>query len=365
MMRWISIILAVIISLLLTTSLFAKTSVLIDFDKLKANGNGDPASSLAEDDPKMKDYTDHDNKNRTQHMPTLVSYGDLAGSSFTQAEKDFMKISLAAYNWDVTLNSSAAFVENTRFSKAIEWHTKSVPVLTMDNTADANREGFTILGARIKFPEWPYNCYANIKPPFEIPAFDDILTTYKGEPETDAQKLASGKYRKFDGYGMIKNVGTIKSIKMKVYGLQFQNSIALILKDDLGSITEYSFPEYLDFDGWKEIVWTNPAYIDNAANRNLYFMPLYPHSEPYVTLYGFRVYRQGDKIGGDFVVYIKDVTITYDLAVLERDEVIDNEGAWQIISSKVIEAKRREMSKLGQNQILRFLEKKKMDQTAP
>jgi hypothetical protein len=364
MMRWISIIFVIFISLLLTTSLFAKTSVLIDFDKLKANGDGDPKNSLAVDDPKMKDAKDHDAKKRIQHMPTLVSYGDIAGSSFSQAEKDFMKISLAAYNWDVTLNSSAAFVENTRFSKAIEWHTKAVSILA-DNTADAGRDGFTILGARIKFPEWPYNCNATIKPPFEIPAFDDILTNYKGEPETDAQKLAAGKYKKFDGYGMVNNVGTIKSMKMKVYGLQFQNSISVLLKDDLGVITEYSFPEYLNFDGWREITWNNPAYIDSAANRSLYFMPLYPHSEPYVTLYAFRVYRQGDKIGGDFVVYIKDVKITYDLAVLDRDEPIDNEAAWQIISSKVIESKRREMTKLGQGQILRFLEKKKMDSTAP
>jgi hypothetical protein len=363
MMRWISIIFVVIISLFLTTSLFAKTSVLIDFDKLKANGDGDPKNSLAQDDPKMKDAKDHDAK-RKQHMPTLVSYGDIAGSSFSDAEKAFMKTSLAASNWDVFLNSSAAFVENQRYSKAIEWHTKAVSILS-DGTADANRDGYTILGIRIKFPDWPYNCWALIKPPFEIPAFDDRLTNYKGEPETDAKKLADGKYKKFDGYGMVNNVGNIKSIKMKVYGQQFQNSIAVLLKDDLGVISEYSFPQYLDFDGWREITWNNPSYIDNAANRKLYFMPLYPFSEPYVTLNGFRVYRQGDKIGGNFVLYIKDVSITYDLAILDTDPIVDNEGAWNIIQDKVVESKRREMLKLGQNQILRFLEKKKMDSTAP
>jgi hypothetical protein len=364
MMRRISIF---IISLILTTGLFAKTTVLIDFDLLKANGDGDPKNSLAVDDPKMKDYTDHDKTKRIQHMPTLVSYGDIAGSSYSDAEKATMKTSLAAYNWDVILNSSAASADNMRYSKAIEWHTKAVNVLLADQSGDkAKAQGFTILGVRIKFPTWPYNCYATISPPFEIPAYDSITTDFKGTPETDAKKIADGKGKKFEnGYGMIENVGTIKSISIKVYGLQFQNSIAVMLKDDQSVITEYSFPQYLDFDGWKELVWNNPAYIDNAANRKLYFMPLYPNSTSYVKLDGIRIYRQGDKVGGDFVFYVKDIKVTYDLASLDSEVIIDHEQAWNILEQKVIEAKKRELSKLGQNQILRFLEKKKMDSTAP
>jgi hypothetical protein len=351
----------------LTTCLFADTSVLIDFDKLKANGDGvDATKSLAQDDAKMKDVKDHDAKARTQHMPTIIDYSAVAGSSFNDKERSAMRISLASYNWDVELNSSASSIENRRFSKAIEWHTKSVNALTYDLSGDkAKTDGFTILGARIHFPETPFNCWALIKPPFEIPAFEDIVTDFKGAAITDQKLLTDGKQKKFEnGYGVIKNVGAIKNIKMRVFGCQFKNSIAVLIKDDNSVTTEYPM-NYLDFDGWKEQVWNNPNYIDNAANRNLYVLPLYPHGMPYIKLIGFRIYRQGEQFGGDFVVYIKDVKVTYDKAVLESQEIIDHESAWGILQARTEEAKKREYSRIGQNQILRFLEKQKMDKSAP
>ena len=63
MRKSISLLLGALFIFGMTTSLFAETTVLIDFNKLKANGNGfDPAASLAEDDAKMKDFKDHDPK---------------------------------------------------------------------------------------------------------------------------------------------------------------------------------------------------------------------------------------------------------------------------------------------------------------
>jgi hypothetical protein len=370
MSKWISLFLSSVLFLCLTTNLFADTSVLIDFHKLKANGvfftkdgSPDPAQSLAADDPKMKDFTNHDSK-RIQHMPTIVNYSGVAGSSYTDKEKAGMVVSLAAPNWDVELNSSAASVENKRFSKAIEWHSKFQPVLKDPSDDVKEGGGFNILGIRIHFPETNFNNWALIKPPFEIPAYEDITVNYKGEKETDAAKLRAGKGNKFIGFGVIKNVGNIKSIEMRAYGTQFKNSIAVLLKDELGIVTEYQMPQYLDFDGWKKIIWTNPNYIDNAANRSLYIVPLYPYNTPYIKLVGFRIYRQGDQIGGDFVTYIRDVKVTYDLAVLERDYPIEHEEAWGILQSRTEEAKLREFSRIGQNQVLRFLEKQKMDKSS-
>ena len=203
-----------------------------------------------------------------------------------------------------------------------------------------------------------------IKPPFEIPAYEDLITNYKGEEEKDDGVKKGMRGKKFDGFGVIKNVGIIKSMDLRVYGTQFKNSIAVLLKDQDNMTTEYHMPQYLDFDGWKKITWVNPNYIDDAANRTLFVVPLYPHTMPYVKLAGFRVYRQGDQIGGDFVTYVKDVIITYDKAVLDKEYPIDHEEAWGILQSRTEESKKREYSRIGQSQILKYLEKQKMDKSA-
>jgi hypothetical protein len=343
MSKWMGLFLSSVLFLSLSTNLFSVTNTLIDFNKLKANGDGSKAVDAG-------DFKSH---KATQHMPTIVSYAGVAGSSFSDAEKENMKISLSANNWDVELNSSAASVQNTRYSKTIEWHSKYVPVLK-DPSDDVKADGgFTIMGIRVHFPETNFNNWALIKPPFEIPAYDDV--------SSDNGSLNKGG--KFDGYGVLKNVGTIKSIKMRVYGTQFKNSIAILLKDGNNVQTEVHMPQYLDFDGWKELSWSNPNYIDNAANRTLYVVPLYPNSTPYIKLVGFRIYRQGDQIGGDFVTYIRDVKVTYDEAMLIKDYPVDHEAAWGILADRTAEAKKREFSRLGQAQILRFLERQKMDKS--
>lgn len=393
--------------LLMVTALFGKTSVLIDFDLLKANGNGDPAQSVEKGTiPYNEHYIDRAYKvdqetNEkvfiNQHMPTLVDYSGVAGSNFKDDEKALMKVSLSANNWDIVINSSANSVKNRGNSKTIEWHTNYVPVLKplvtaeegeaegeapAEGGADGDAEGFTVLGVRVHFPLSTFNNWALIKPPFEIPAYDEIWTDELGNVKAEYQEQLQAdenggmifdssilteedKGDKFlNGYGVIRNVADIKTIDLRVYGCQFKNSISILLKDENEIVTEYHMPQYLDFDGWRQITWSNPNYITNAANRDLYVVPLYPRAIPYIKLQGFRVYRQGDQLGGDFVTYVKDVHVTYDEAVLERENpVIEHEKAWGILSARTQEAKKREFSKIGHVQILRFLEQKKMHRT--
>lgn len=381
MTRRISLITGALLFVSLSTSVFGVTKTLIDFDKLKANGNGDPAKSKAIGEIK---YNEHPS-DMTQHMPTLIDYSQIAGSNFTEVDTKGMSTSLAANNWNVKLNSSAATVENKAYSFTKEWHTKFVGVLRGDDATgdkNADKEGFTVLGVRIHFPESTFNNWALIRPPFEIPAYEDMWIDEKGAIKADYEsKLAkddSGRIKydssilkkedrgtKFlDGKGVVRNVGVLKSIDLKVYGCQFKNSISVLLKDENDVVTEYSMPQYLDFDGWRKITWVNPNYVTKAANRDLYIVPLYPRSEPFVKIYGFRVYRQGDQIGGDFVTYIKDVVITYDEAVIEREDLpIIHEDAWGILADRREEAKKREFSKIGQAEILKYLENQKMDKS--
>lgn len=369
MRKWIILSLIVVLILSLSINAYAKRAALIDFSKLKANGDGiDTGKSLAEGSAEIKDYTNHDAENRRQHLPTLLDYSSIAGSNYTEDEIKGMGTSLSAYNWDVILNSSAAHVKNQKYSYAIEWHTKYVPVLAEEQKEGESKdtpEGYNVLGVRIHFMDAPFNNWALIQPPFEIPGYENKDVDYQGNKLSaeDKQKPENVGTKYDNGYGVLKNVGNLKTIDVRVYGCQFKNSLAILVKDDMNIVNEYHFPQYLDFDGWRKLTWKNPNYIEEAANRDLYVVPLYPRSMPYVKFSAFRIYRQGDQYGGDFVTYFKDVYVTYDEAVLERDNVpIEHELAWGIIQARTIEAKAREMRKIGHDQVLRYLERKKMHQ---
>ncbi len=376
MKKWICLILVITISVFLSTVLSAEEKVLIDFSLLKANSvdgktqeEGTVAAPLAKESEEYKKFDDHkttvNNKEepRTQHMETLMDFSGVIGMNYNAEDRKSMKVSLAPSNWIVRLNSSAAFVENTAMSYTLEWHTKANETSILHDPPKQGQTaqkpaGYSILGIRIKFPEENFNNWALVSPPFDIPAYEDKNLDFVGKSiDNTLPENRGNKYE--NGYGVIKNISVIKRIKMRIYGLQFKNSIAILIKDDNFRVTEYHFPEYLDFDGWREIVWVNPNYIENVANRELFIVPLYPKSEPHIKLEGFRVYRQGDQFGGDFVVYIKDVKVVYDLAILDLEREIDHESAWGILEARVKEAKIRELTRIGDSQLMQYLERKK------
>ncbi|MBN2546804.1 MAG: flagellar protein [Spirochaetes bacterium] len=376
MKKWICLILVITISVLLSTILHAEEKTLIDFSLLKANSidgktqeEGTVLAPLAKDSEEYKKFDDHtstlNNKEepRKQHMETLLDFSGVVGMGMNSTDAKSVKVSLAPANWVVRLNSSAAFTENTAMSYALEWHTKANETSILhdppkEGQAAQKPAGYTILGLRVKFPEANFNCWALISPPFDIPAYEDKTIDFVGRPiDKNLPENRGTKYE--NGYGVIKNISIIKRIKMRIYGLQFKNSIAILIKDDNFRVTEYHFPEYLDFDGWREISWVNPNYIENVANRELFIVPLYPRSEPHIKVEGFRIYRQGDQYGGDFVTYIKDVKVVYDLAILETEREIEHESAWGILEARVKEAKVRELQRIGDSQLLRYLEKQK------
>ncbi|MDY7028204.1 MAG: flagellar filament outer layer protein FlaA, partial [Spirochaetota bacterium] len=127
-----------IMLLVVSFSVTAEESVLIDFSELTA------------------DLEDGNNS------ATLVDFSEKAGIGFSDEEKELMKTSLAIENWDVVLASSSRTVENQRLSYTLE-----APVRD-----DAQKfAGETVMGIRVHFPTEPFNSYAIIEPPFEIPAY--------------------------------------------------------------------------------------------------------------------------------------------------------------------------------------------------
>jgi len=148
-----------------------------------------------------------------------------------------------------------------------------------------------------------------------------------------------------------------------VYGNNFPNGLGLILKDQNGE-EKSIFLDNLRFDGWRKLVWNNPNYVTEVRNRELKTMPLYPHSVPFVKLEGLVIYRDGAQEGGDMITYVKEIEITYDQAILDTDQDFDHESLWGILSERQDARRQAEIRRLGNLQVLRYLEQQKMHKEA-
>jgi hypothetical protein len=321
-------VLFVLIALLSIGTVSAEEAVLIDFAQLAANY---PA-----DDP-------------VHNERTLVDYSIAAGSSYTEEEKAEMKISLAIENWEVLLASSSRRLETIADSMIRE-----APV----REGASNYEGQSVMGARINFPTDPFNSWALIRPPFEIPAYAD-RDAVQADGSLEVSDEEVGRGTKFDGFGVVKNVGVLRSVSMNVHGLNFPHGVSVILQDENNREHEI-FMGYLRFDGWRTLEWRNPNYIEEVRNRELRVFPLYPNLTPMRKLIGIRVYRDAAMQGGDFITYIKDISITYDRAVLNLERDINDEAVWGILQDRERSRWEAELRNLGSIQVLRYLEQRKM-----
>lgn len=324
--------------LLLAGSLsFADKAMLIDFTQLEA----DCCKDAKTDRP-------------TQNKRTVMDFSVSAGATFTEDQKGLMKTSLALPEWEVSLNSSARNVGSLAESKVV-----AAPV---KDSAKVPFAGKKVMGVRVIFPSIACNANAKIVPPFDIPAYEPLADRddngNKQEP-TDEQK-ASGKTLFEDGYGIVKNVGTVKSISVLTMGMNYPHGLYVLLKDN-DNIERRYFMGYLGFDGWKTLVWNNPQYISEIRQREIRVYPIYPRGLPFVKFTGFQITRDAAHIGDNYIGYFKDVQIIYDKALLTSDRDIADEDLWGIITKKETARQTAEMARFGNTQVNRYLEKEKMD----
>lgn len=320
--------------LLAGVSAFADEATVIDFTKLKADCCAD------------------ENGNPQENSRTVMDFSTAAGATFTEDQKDLMRTSLALPQWEVSLNSSARTVQSLGLSTVV-----AAPV---KEDAQVPFAGESVMGVRVVFPEWNSNAYAYIKPPFEIPAYEPLSSADENgnrQEPTDEEK-ATKKTLFEDGYGVVKNVGTVKSIKVTTMGMNYPEGLYVLLKDTDGVERRY-FMGYLGFDGWKELIWNNPQYISEIRNREIRVYPIYPRGLPFVKFAGFQITRDANHIGGDYIGYFKDVSIIYDKALLTSDRDIADEDLWGIIGKKESARQAGEMARFGNKQVDRFLEKAK------
>ena len=314
---------------------FAEEAMLIDFTLLDA------------------DCVEDANGNATQNKHTVMDYSVSAGATFTKDQKDLMKTSLALPEWEILLNSSAKSVQGLADSQVV-----AAPV---KDSADVPFAGSNVMGVRIVFPTWNSNANAKIVPPFDIPAYEPLSDADENgvrQQPTDEEK-ASGKTLFEDGYGVVKNVGTLKSIAVTTQGMNFPHGLYVLLKDN-DNIERRYFMGYLGFDGWKELKWVNPQYISEIRTREIRVYPIYPRGMPFVKFTGFQITRDAAHAGGDFIGYFKDVKIIYDKAVRSTDRDIDDEDLWGIITKKENSRQAAEMLRFGEKQVNRYLEREKL-----
>ncbi len=298
------------------------------------------AGALAAEESVLIDFNDLVDDYQGDHQATLVDFSSVAGTRYTEEEKAAMNTSLYVDNWGVKLSSSSRTVTNDTLS-----YVRSVTV--GDGAKDY--AGEQVMGIRVHYPEGDFNSYAWVEPPFAIPA-------YATSPvQEDAPKGAQ-----FDGFGVLKNVGVIKSIKVNVYGMNYPMHMAVVLVDE-SEQTQQIPMGHLQFDGWRTLTWDNPNYVTEVRNRELSKFPLYPRTAPSVTLDSLQFYRDAMHEGGDFITYVKDVKVIYDLAVIQDvDTDLDHEATWGILAAREEERRNAELARLGNMQVLRYLEEQKM-----
>ena len=331
-------------------SSFAEERTLIDFSTLKAD--------VAVYPPKQDGQESSEEEKPNQNSRTLMDYRRAAGASFSNDQKELMRSSLALTEWEVVLNSSA----------------RTISSLAQSTVKEAPSKAFdTVMGVRVVFPSGAYNANAKIVPPFSIPAYEPYGELDENGDRKPAEKKegeeSSGPKWQFESdnptdkaspaYGLVKNVGTLKKVAVTTMGMNFPHALYVLLSDNDNIVRRY-FMGYLGFDGWKTLEWNNPEYIQEVRTREIRIYPIYPRGEPFVKFEGFQIARDAAHIGDDFIGYFKDVKIIYDKANLETERDIADEDLWGIIGRKENARQALEMSRFGNKQVNRYVEKQKM-----
>ncbi|MCX8029404.1 MAG: flagellar filament outer layer protein FlaA [Brevinematales bacterium] len=243
-------------------------------------------------------------------------------------------------NWKVELVSSARFIPNIVSSYLLKVQSK--------------RWG-DVMGVRIKFPVNPFLSNAKVLPPFRFTPYYldgspvDSEADFSKQQYTDEERVKNG---------IIMNVLQVKRVSLWVSGRNYKHLVSVVLRNEDGVEEEY-FMGPLFFQGWRRLAWENPNYIEQVNQRILQRLPLYPRSLPFKEFAYFKIYKPQEEPGGDFVVYFKDVSLSFDRAVVQEELDIDDEKYWQILSKEKIEYTKRSLRRIIDQVELVELEKKR------
>lgn len=236
-------------------------------------------------------------------------------------------------NWIVLLNSSANTLINTRYSYVTNAESQG---------NNGTWEVGNVLGIRVHFPLQAWNSYALVKPRFE-------LEIYGGE---DGNKYSQGK-------GVIHNVGAIKSVSSWVYGHNYLIDYFINLKNQNGEFIQIPMGNVY-FSGWRQLTWNNIDYAEDLRLRDIVKIPLYPSPIPSLKLDSIQFYRSKNTLGGDFITYVKDITIEHDVFIVDEETDIDDEATWHIMRTENERMQAIESARINEELELYEIEKRRM-----
>lgn len=229
-------------------------------------------------------------------------------------------------NWKIVLNPSASTKETVKNSLA-----KNSPSQAHGN----------VLGIRLLFKPWKNAFWAFVQKPFHF------AHTY-----INGQFVSQDDNNQDNGFavGMLANVGQIKNVRSWVYGLNYDYTYGVQISNELDKKTEYGLGS-IYHDGWRRLAWVNKEYSDDPNDWTPIKNPLYPYSFPYVKFERLSFYKKEGNPDPNFIGYVRDVTMDFDLAIIREEQDINDEAIWQLLSKKAMEDKLA-MSKLLAEQLL-------------
>jgi len=269
---------------------------------------------------------------------TAIDFSAQAGENWTPEEKAMMTLDLSIKNWSVRVNSSS-YTTKAR---------NKTEILTINDSLEYPNQN--VMGIRVYFPERYANSYAEITPPFEIPSY------YENKNNPD------GMGTLFIYKGVVRNVGTIKKISVRVLGNNFRYALYVRIKNRLGD-TKDVFVGYLNFVGWRTISWINPHYQWELDNRNKSrdSVPYYPYEFPFVKLAGIIIQRTNTEVTGNFVTMIKEISVEYEEEFIDLGEpATRQEGMFKIYKEELMERAHAETKNIDVKIFNEWIEKGKM-----
>ncbi|MGL5956007.1 MAG: flagellar filament outer layer protein FlaA [Brevinema sp.] len=229
-------------------------------------------------------------------------------------------------NWKVVLNSSATTKENIKESL-----TKNSPSQQYGN----------VLGVRLQFQPWQNPFWAHIQKPF-----------YFAHTYINGQFVSQNDDNEDNGLaiGVLANVGQIRNVRSWVYGLNYNYTYGVKVANEMGKEIEFGMGS-IYHEGWRRVGWVNPEYSENPNDWTPITNPLYPYSYPYIKFDSLAFYKPAGSADPNFIGYVRDVTVDFDIAIVRDTQDINDEAIWQLLAKDAMQ-KKLVMSKLLAEELL-------------
>ncbi|MBN2441576.1 MAG: hypothetical protein JXJ04_09515 [Spirochaetales bacterium] len=123
---------------------------------------------------------------------------------------------------------------------------------------------------------------------------------------------------KIDGYGLIRNIGALKSITIIARSNEDDEKISIILADEEEQDTLF-FIEGFRENQWRSLVYNNPDYIRDVRNLNSREFSPGVSILPHLLFKGLVIYKPEKNKDQKVILLVQSIALNYDKAYLDYD----------------------------------------------